>query len=70
MDIWVEVTWDNGIDGDDVIKIGEVEGNTEYEIINEAKRYFGGDVSIIKIGNHKYLKTKRGNVYFWLDEER
>jgi hypothetical protein len=69
MKLFIEVTWDNGIDGNDIIQIGEVCSDTDIEIITEAKRFFGKDVEIITINGNKYLKTIKGVIYFWLEKE-
>lgn len=69
MNLLVEVTWDNGIDGDDIISIGEAEDESQESILKVANRYFGGNVEIVEKNERKYLKTKKGILCFCLEHE-
>lgn len=61
MKVYVEVTWDNGIDGEDVICIGEIDNNFNLEDI--LKSYFGNNVEII---DNTTVLTKRGKLTYCL----
>ena len=64
--MYVEVTWDNGIDGDDYILIGETENESNLEIEKVLKRYFGNSAYLL---SKNTVKTKSGEYFFWLEDD-
>ena len=64
-DVYVEVSWDNGINGDDIILIGESCSDNLDDIEQTLIGYFGKQIEVLE---NNYVKTKRGTCYFWLEK--
>lgn len=61
MKVYVEVTWDNGIDGEDIICIGEMGDCSSLEDV--FKNYFGNSAEII---SDTTVYTKKGKLRYCL----
>ena len=64
-DVYVEVCWDNGINGDDIVLIGQNFSDKLSDIEQTLIEYFGKHIEILE---NSRVKTKRGTCYFWLEE--
>ena len=67
MKVYVEVTWDNGIDGEDVICVGETDNESNSEVEEVLKRYFGNSATL---SGKNTVKTKYGEHFFWLEDNK
>ena len=62
MKVYIEVTWDNGINGEDIICIGAT-GDC-FSLEDVFKDYFGNSAEII---SDTIVYTKKGKLRYWLD---
>lgn len=62
MKVYIEVTWDNGINGEDIICIGETSGCFSLEDV--FKDYFGNSAKII---SDTIVYTNKGKLIYWVD---
>ena len=63
--VFIEVCWDNGINGDDIILVGESCSDNLDVIKQTLIGYFGKQIEILE---NSCVKTKRGTCYFWLEK--
>ena len=63
--VFIEVCWDNVINGDDIILIGTAYSDKLSYVEQTLTDYFGKQIEIL--GN-SYVKTTRGTCYYWLEE--
>lgn len=63
--VFVEVCWDNGINGDDIILVGESCSDNLGVVEQTLIGYFGKQIEILE---NSCVKTTRGTCYYWLED--